>query len=158
MNVRLLFIILGVVWTGLHVQAADTLLKCITHPRLEREHRLDREAAILACYERFKPSLQKDLCYKTLKRIVMPMDSFSLTDRVRNICFYDAGPAAKDIASCLKESRQFVKAAEHDEAVFYCYQQFQDSMSTKDCLKTADQLIFPGKEDYLRQHCLRHAN
>lgn len=143
---------------GAYTHATPSLLRCITNPKLEREHRLDREAAIKDCYERYKSSLTKDLCYKTLKRVVIPMDSFTLTDNIRNICFYEAGPPASDFQSCLKESRQFTKASEHDEAVFYCYQQFQDKISKKDCLKAADQLIYPGKEDYLRQHCMNNSN
>lgn len=79
-----------------------------------------------------------------------------MSEEINSICFYETTPA-KDMNSCLAETKKFKNATNHDEAVFYCYQQFQDKLTAKDCLKTADQLIYPLKKEYLRQHCHNYA-
>lgn len=129
----------------------EPLLRCLGNKNLRGLHRLDREVALRQCYARYKTS--KKTCYRTLKSVIGPQESLRLTEDIRSVCFYDAQPAARTVEDCVQEAAAFKVAAEHDEAVFYCYQQFQEKIDRRQCLKTARQLIYPAKEDYLTQHC-----
>lgn len=118
----------------------------------QQEHRLEKEDSVRFCFNKYKESTSKETCYLFFAQKVPKLASTKLNEEINSICFYETTPA-KDMNSCLIETKKFKNAINHDEAVFYCYQQFQDRFKQKDCLKTAEQLIYPLKKEYLQQHC-----
>lgn len=83
---------------------------------------------------------------------MIKLNSSKLLEDLKSTCFYETTPS-NDIGSCLKETQYFKNTLNHDEAVFYCFQQFQEKLSKNDCLKTAEQMVYPLKKEYLRQYC-----
>jgi hypothetical protein len=120
------------------------------------QHRLEKEAGVRFCFNKHKNTLTKEACNQTVDKKVAPMDSIRLTEDMRGLCFYDT-PPTPTLKGCLQDTKRFKSASNHDEAVFFCYQQFQEKLTTAECLKTAKQLIFPVKKEYLEQHCYENA-
>ncbi len=131
--------------------SAGELAKCLTSATYE-QHRLEKENAIRSCFNSYKTYINKDTCYLFLEKNVTKISSTKLSEEINSICFYET-TVAKDMKSCLIETKKFKTSGNHDEAVFYCYQQFQDAMNRKECLKVAKQMIYPAKKEYLEQHC-----
>ncbi|AGH96255.1 hypothetical protein A11Q_2039 [Pseudobdellovibrio exovorus JSS] len=132
----------------------DSLGTCLSQNISRNQHRLDKEDNARQCFEANKEQLSKQACYHYLRKVIEPLDSIRLSNDLRTLCFYEALPLPTTIEACLSETKRFENASAHDEAVFYCYQQFQNQIDQKTCLKTAKLLIFPQKENYLTQHCL----
>ncbi|MGZ3691985.1 MAG: hypothetical protein ACXVAX_10805 [Pseudobdellovibrio sp.] len=136
------------------VQAAQ-LEKCLISAA-EQEHRIDKENAVNYCFTTFKEKTTKADCFANIKKFKpLIYNSQSLTNNTTSICFYEAGTYS-NIGDCLKDAGRFNYAGDHDDAVFYCYQSFQETITKKDCLLTADKLIYAGKRDYLKAHCLEN--
>lgn len=134
--------------------ASDSLGSCLKQKMRRDQHRLDKEDNARQCFESNKEQLSKNSCYHYLKKVIAPLDSIRLSQDLQTLCFYETLPAPTSIESCLQEAKRFEGANAHDEAVFYCYQQFQNQIDQKTCLKTAKLLVFPAKENYLTQHCM----
>ena len=155
MDVPRFISILSIFFLSIAIKATE-LSNCI-YQATYREHRLEKEDSVLFCFNKFKALISKNNCYELLVNKVHPLASTKLNEQVNAICFYETTPAS-DLKSCLIETKKFKISGNHDEAVFYCYQQFQDNITLKDCLKTANQLIFPLKKEYLLQHCENNSN
>ena len=139
---------------SLKAQAAD-LEKCLS-AAVEQEHRIDKENAVNYCFSAFKDKTTKSHCYENIKKFrSLISSSQSLINSTNATCFYEAG-VFSNISDCLKDTSRFTYAGDHDDAVFYCYQSFQESITKKDCLMTAGKLIYSGKKDYLKAHCLEN--
>lgn len=148
---RLIITILSVCFISA-IAAATELARCLDSAVVQN-HRLEKEDLIRYCYNKHKKNVDKKTCYLNLADKVSKFSSIKLNEEINTICFYET-TSAKSMDSCLSEARKFKNSTNHDEAVFYCYQEFQDLLSKKDCLKTAEQLIYPLKKQYLQQHCL----
>ncbi len=135
---------------------ADQFTDCL-RIAMSQEHRIEKLNSIRSCFQQYKFSTSKDICYNSIKNLTNKIDSIKLSEELTATCFYEV-KIALDIKTCLKESSHFKIAINHDEAVFYCYQEFQNKLNKSECLKTANSLIFPAKKDYLRQHCLTNTN
>lgn len=135
---------------GINALSAE-LSECLNLATYHK-HRIEKEAAIRFCFNKFKSSQSRENCHSLVDKKVSQLGSIRLTEDMRSICFYDTPPTTS-LSSCLKDSRKFRSAGNHDEGVFYCYQQFQEKLSQRDCLKTAKAMIFPAKQSYLEQHC-----
>lgn len=120
-----------------------------------QQHRIEKENAVRLCFTRYKDFINKDTCYLFLAQKVSKLSSTKLNEDISAICFYETTPA-KDLKACLLESKKFKSSGNHDEAVFYCYQQFQNLITQKDCLNAAEQMIYPFKKQYLQQQCLTY--
>ncbi len=133
---------------------AEELSQCLgsitTH-----EHRLEKEEAIRLCFNKFKSVISQENCFIYLAKKVPRLASTKLIEDIKSICFYET-TSAKDIGSCMNNTKKFKSSSDHDEAVFYCYQQFQEKIGEKECLKIAEKLIYPLKKNYLIQHCLNN--
>ncbi len=125
---------------------------CLLSTR-QREHRIDRQENAKFCIDKFKNSITQSACNELVDKNVVPLASTVLTDEMRGLCFYET-TLTTDVGTCLKSAKKFKISANQDEAVFYCYQQFQEKIGKTECLKIADRLIFPAKRDYLKQHCI----
>lgn len=130
---------------------ATELSRCLSMTN-NQEHRLQKEDTIRYCFNKYKVSISKDSCYTALTKQTPKMSSAKLIEEIKSICFYETN-SSKDMNSCLSETKKFKNSANHDEAIFYCFMHFQDSLSKKDCIKTASQLIYPLKKEYLKQYC-----
>lgn len=135
---------------------AGELAQCLFSAS-EQPHRLEKENSVRHCFNQYKSYINKENCYLFLAQKVSKMSSIKLSEDINAICFYDTS-APKSLNSCLKETKKFKSSGNHDEAVFFCYQQFQDKISQKDCLTAAEQMIYPFKKEYLRQHCYSYNN
>lgn len=133
---------------------AGELSQCL-YSATYQEHRLEKENSVRACFNKYKSFITKDTCYLFLEKKVSKLSSTRLNEDINSICFYET-TLPKDLNSCLLETKRFKSSSNHDEAVFFCYQQYQDRISQKDCLKTASQMIYPAKKEYLQQHCYNH--
>ena len=153
MKIIRLFILL--VSCSIGADAAD-LSRCLSLTAY-KQHRLEKEDLIRSCFNQYKLVITKETCHSLLTKKVSKLASTKLSDEINALCFYDTTPA-KDMNACLKDTKKFKSTANHDEAVFYCYQQFQDKLTQNECLKTADQLIYPLKKEYLQQHCNNNSN
>lgn len=131
---------------------ANTLEKCLASTAYH-EHRLDKENAVNYCFTRYKDSTNKKTCFGLVKKFKVLINNQRLLNRSTQVCFYEAG-AFSNIKECLKETKRFAYAVDHDDAVFYCYQTFQDSTNKQQCLATAKEMIYFAKRDYLKNHCL----
>ena len=118
-------------------------------------HRIDKEDSLYNCLEIHKSNLTKDSCFKKVNKLNNFVHSAQLHTRLKTICFYEAG-SFDTMNSCIKTSSQFELANEHDDALFYCYQSFQETISQTQCIGLANRLIFPLKKDYLKRHCLQN--
>lgn len=118
-------------------------------------HRIDKEDGIKNCFEINKAILTKEVCYQKAEIIKNTIHSSRLHSKILNTCFYDVG-IFTNVKNCLAATRNFQLANDHDDAVFYCYQSFQESINQTSCLNVANELIFPMKKDYLKRHCLQN--
>ncbi|MEQ1721668.1 MAG: hypothetical protein ABL930_00740 [Pseudobdellovibrio sp.] len=135
---------------------AQELERCLNYATAQ-EHRLEKEDIIKICFDKFKTKINKSECYSYLNKKVKSLDSTKLNEEITSVCFYETSQTP-DLNSCMSETKKFKSSNNHDEAVFYCYQQFQEKLSKADCLKTANQLIFPLKKEYLTNHCNNNSN
>lgn len=138
-------------FAGLSAQG-DTMERCLAQAEV-KIHRLDKLDEVKNCLARYAATMSKSNCYSLIEKKSPDWSSIKLTEEARLLCFYET-PTTKDIRSCLRYTEKLQDATRHDEAVFYCYQQFQENLSLDDCLLTARQMIYPVKTDYLKQHCL----
>lgn len=152
---RIITSILVIGFVSVSLQANE-VEQCLTYA-VSQEHRLEKEDAVKICFDKFKSRLDKNTCYDLVKKKVRPLDSTKLTEEITSTCFYDT-TSATDIHSCLSESKKFKSAYNHDDAVFFCYQQFQEKLGKSECLKAANQMIFPLKKEYLKEHCNNSSN
>lgn len=112
---------------------------------------MDKEEFTRRCFDQFKNAMSKDTCFQSAERL--HLSSTRLTEELKSICFYETSEFS-GLKECLKDTRRFRSAMEHDEGVFYCYQRFQDRLSKQQCLQTAHEMIFPAKREYLSAHCI----
>lgn len=152
MNVKLHVLFLVALLSVQNVFAAD-LGQCLSRAETQNRHRLDREEAVRGCFANMKTTLNRGECFSALRKSRSAQASGSLSEDIKAVCFYET-TAYKDVNECVRESRRFVSAGDRDEAVFYCYQIFQDKLSKKQCLQTARNLIFAAKREHLSQHCI----
>lgn len=152
---RMFFFIFAVALFGLKAPASD-LGQCLYAANFN-EHRLEKENSVRLCFDKYKSLISKESCYSYLDKKVAKLSSTNLSEDIKGLCFYDTTPA-KDLNACATETKKFKVAANHDEALFYCYQQFQENISQKDCLKISGQMIYPSKKNYLKEHCLNFVN
>lgn len=130
---------------------ATELSRCLSTTS-HQEHRLEKEDTILHCFNQYKKTLSYEGCSAALAKVKSKMSSTKLTEEIKSICFYET-TTSKDMNSCMARTKLFKNSSNHDEAIFYCYLQYQNRMTKSDCNKTANKLIFPLKKAYLKQHC-----
>lgn len=152
---RIITIILFIGLASLNSQA-DEIDLCLSEA-VSQPHRLEKEEAVKLCFDKLKTKITKNTCYELIKKKVRRLDSSKLNEEITSLCFYET-TAATDINSCITESKKFKSPYNHDDAVFFCYQQFQEKLDKNQCLKAADQMIFPLKKEYLQQHCNSNSN
>ncbi|MBY0553777.1 hypothetical protein K2P97_04555 [bacterium] len=152
---RIITSILFIGFVSLSLQASE-IDQCLSYA-VSQEHRLEKEDAVKMCFDKHKSKIDKNTCYNLIKKKVSALDSSKLNEEITSTCFYDT-TAAVDINSCLTETKKFKSAYNHDDAVFFCYQQFQEKIGKNECLNAANQLIFPLKKEYLKEHCNNNSN
>lgn len=116
------------------------------------DHRLSRFDATLECFQKSKNAVNSDSCFLSVQNLKPGQTTIELNERLRSYCFYDASQF-KSIKSCLAKAATFQLAINHDEAVFECYNQFQENLNQKQCLKISELLKYPAKKEYLEAHC-----
>lgn len=136
------------------VFASEALDKCLDSA-VYHEHRIEKEENVKYCFDKFKTSVSKAECYKAIEDHPRLISTYRLKLYAQNICFYDVNSHA-NLNSCIDEAERFIGASEHDEALFYCYQIFQDRTSKKDCLSVAKKMKFFAKRTYLENHCRKN--
>ena len=154
MGMRLLVSSMLMIFTStLWASGIDTCIKTVlTHPKL---HRLEKEENIKSCFEINKSKMTQQTCFTNSKKVNQFIRSTLLQTQIKNTCFYDT-QSFKNVASCLDATKNFTYATDHDDAVFYCYQTFQDKLNQNGCIDVAQKMIFPLKKDYLKRHCLQN--
>lgn len=152
MNVKLhvLFLILALLSVQ-NVFSAD-LGTCLARAE-SQGHRLDREEAVRNCFDKNKSLVKRDECFKQIRSNRSAQASETLKEDLKSVCFYETS-SYSGINDCLLQSRRFRSSGDRDEAVFYCYQIFQDKLDKKQCLRVAENLIFASKREHLSQHCI----
>ncbi len=133
---------------------AGELARCLFSAS-EQQHRLEKENSVRQCFNQYKTYINKETCYLFLEKKVSKLSSTKLSEDINSICFYETTPP-KNLGSCLVETKKFKNSGNHDEAVFFCYQQYQNKISRKECLNAAEQMIYPFKKEYLREHCFSY--
>lgn len=154
MNVRALFVVLSLLFS--HAAFSSELDSCIktvlSRPKL---YRLEKEESIKNCFELNKAQIDQDTCFSKAKNLKNWVHSSQLQTQMLSTCFYETQPF-KSVASCTRAAQNFTLAGDHDEAIFYCYQIFQEKLNQNQCIDLADKMIFPLKKDYLKRHCLQN--
>ena len=115
----------------------------------------EQEEALVDCFETNKSNLSSGSCYAAIHKIKAAQKSATLNERLKTICFYDVSLFKND-KLCMARASEFSIAENHDEALFECFNQFQESMNQKSCLEMSSKLIYPAKKEHLRQHCLNN--
>ena len=139
---------------GLQAHSAASLEGCLQKSN-SIEHRLERQDATRACFSLVTSGLKKETCFSILTRHKQLLNTSQLQQTGTSACFYESS-AHTSIKDCLNSSTKFKGGVDHDEAVFFCYQNFQEKLSKKDCLMTAEHMVFSAKRDYLVRHCLQN--
>ena len=133
------------------ISALDACLKKATKVSL---HRIEREDQTKECFNSLATKTKRSDCYLSLEKFKNRISSIKLKEDIRAICFYESLVSYKKVSDCMTDVNRFKNAYTHDDAAFYCYQQFQDSISKNDCIQTSQQMVLPAKADYLFKHCL----
>lgn len=154
MDVHKIFIFIGVSCLISSAVVAGELARCLFSAS-EQQHRLEKENSVRQCFNQYKTYINKETCYLFLEKKVSKLSSTKLSEDINSICFYETTPP-KNLGSCLVETKKFKNSGNHDEAVFFCYQQYQNKISRKECLNAAEQMIYPFKKEYLREHCFSY--
>ena len=129
--------------------ANNSILNTCLNKSSSYTHRLEKENTIRNCFQDLKNHISRDNCFSSLDKFKV---SNGLSEELKSICFYET-TLAKNFKGCLTETKKFKGSYNHDDAIFFCVQQFQDNVTSKDCLGAANQMIFPLKKQYLVQHC-----
>lgn len=116
------------------------------------EHRIDRMENIRNCFETEKKNLTAETCLAVVNQKIRDKYTTRFEDELRSICIYETTSLAS-LEKCEVQADKFRSSYNHDDAIFFCFQQFQEKLSKKQCLNSAAKLIFPLKRDYLKQHC-----
>ena len=135
--------------------SATELSRCLNLAK-ERPHRLEKEESILSCFEKNKQQITRQTCYNSITKDITKAVSSKIAEQIRSICFYET-TYSKDNDACIKDVEKFKNTINHDEALFYCFQQFQEKIDKKECIKIANKLIYPLKKEYLKQYCERNS-
>lgn len=151
MNVLKYVLFLGLAFAASLAQA-DELEKCLSTVG-NNVHRLEREEAVARCFTSFTQITGKDACFGHIEKYKSLISSARLKNLALNSCFYESS-SYKTMQDCMGDTKLFKTANDHDEAVFFCYQSFEDRLNKNECKNTAKKLIFPAKRDYLMNHCL----
>lgn len=139
----ILFSLLG------HAASLDSCLATAA----KNDHRLNRFDATFECFQKGKGAISSDSCFLAVQNLKPGQTTIEMNERLRSYCFYDASQF-KSIKSCLNKANTFELAINHDEAIFECYNQFQENLNQKQCLKISELLKYPAKKEYLEAHCL----
>lgn len=148
------YVLLFFVTFSASIGQADPLQNCLSSS-VYHEHRIEKEDNVKFCFDKYKSSITQESCYKSIRRNSLLINTSRLHNFTTSVCFYETTNHAS-LEACNQAAKKFKGAAEHDEALFYCYQTFQDKVSRKDCLKTSEKMIFPAKKEYLKRHCLNN--
>lgn len=130
---------------------SSTMEVCLESAK-KRTHVLDQHIAIEDCFQANLDRLSAQQCFSYAKQLNKNKKFYDLSETLNTLCFYSTS-TFNDVKSCIAGSRNFAIADNHDEAVFDCYKQFQNTLSQKQCIELSRQLIYPAKKDYLFQHC-----
>lgn len=122
-----------------------------------QEHRLEKQKTIRYCFNKYKSEIKRNDCFQSIETLFKNKKSIALKDNLNGICFYDT-TSVLNMKDCLNDSKKFNNTNNHDEAVFYCVQQFQDNISQKDCQSAVEQLVYPLKKNYLKRYCEANEN
>lgn len=133
------------------VAEANKLDLCL-ESSLQKSHRLDQEESIRDCFENHKINRSFNSCLQLADKLEKALVSSRFEDEIRNLCFIES-TLPESSESCMKATRKFKNPYTHDDAVFMCFQTFQDKMNKPLCLKHVSHMIFPLKKDYLKKHC-----
>jgi hypothetical protein len=150
MNVLKYVLFFGLAFSAAFSQA-DELEKCLSAVSTSA-HRLEREDAVARCFTSFTQMTGKDACFGHIEKYKSLVNSTRLQNLALNSCFYES-TGYKTMQDCMGDTKLFKKASDHDEAIFFCYQSFEERLSKQECSNTAKKLIFPAKRDYLLNHC-----
>lgn len=151
MNVLKYVLFLGLAFTAVQSQA-DELEKCLSTVG-NHIHRLEREDAVARCFTSFAQITGKDACFGHIEKFKSLLTTARLKGLALNGCFYESS-AYRTMQDCMSDTKLFKTASDHDEAVFFCFQSFEQRLNKTECTNTAKKLIFPAKRDYLMNHCL----
>ena len=151
MNVLRYVLLVSLVILG-SVSQADELEKCLATVSTNT-HRLEREEAVGRCFTSFTQMTGKDACFGHIEKFKSLVSSTKLSNLALNSCFYESA-AYKTMQECMGDTKLFKTASDHDEAIFFCYQNFEERLNKDECTSAAKKLIFPAKREYLLSHCL----
>ena len=146
--------IIFILFFSINSFASEKLKKCLDSS-VFHEHRIEKEENVMFCFDQFKNLISKADCFSTIESHPNLISTYRLKLYTQNICFYDSKPH-ENLNTCLKDAERFGRATEHDNALFYCYQIFQEKTSQKECLGVAKKMKFPVKKNYLENHCLKN--
>jgi hypothetical protein len=150
-NINQIFFIL---FFGINGFASEKLQKCLDSS-VFHEHRIEKEENVMFCFDQVKNLIPKADCYFAIESHPNLINTYRLKLFTHNICFYDSKPH-ENLNTCLRDAARFGSATEHDNALFHCYQIFQEKASRKECLTVAKKMKFPAKKNYLENHCLKN--
>lgn len=117
-----------------------------------KHHIIESEDLILSCFNKYKDSIGSNLCFQLANKSKKIKKSFSLTEKIKSICFYESS-IFQNISSCLLKTKEFKNAESRDESVFDCYRQFQSSLTQQQCFTVVPYLTYPSKKEYMQQQC-----
>ena len=106
-----------------------------------------------AGFNQYAPKITQEKCNSLNKKIISKLDSSLISENTSLICFYETNNSYTSLNACIEQTKKLKNPYNHDDALFYCYQQFQEKMTLAECLKTSKKMIFPTKQDYLAGHC-----
>jgi hypothetical protein len=146
-------LIVSLIFAGVSA-GADELEKCLSSVSA-MTHRIEREDAVARCFTNFTQTTGKDACFGHIEKFKSLVSSSHLNSLALNSCFYES-VSYKSMRDCMQDTKLFKNANDHDEAIFFCYQTFQDRVNKEECTQAARKLVFPAKREYLLNHCLEN--
>lgn len=117
---------------------AETFEKCVSNHRKNIE----------ICLNKTVKHINLNSCYEQAQKV----QSNIFKEDTLSYCFNEIAefPTLK---TCLQKAHLFGDANNHDNGMFSCYMQFQNSVSFKQCQQVAKLMRLPEKEAYLSRHC-----
>ena len=100
------------------------------------------------CAEKFIKPLTLTQCFSSAEKIKSDLSK----ENLKQFCFYQVSEFP-NLNSCLISADTMTVMINHDDAVFECIRQFQNSLSATQCLELSKKMRYPEKNDYLRRKC-----
>lgn len=154
MNVtRQIFLILFLVFSVFQIAQASELDHCLARVhQIKGTHIVTREEQVRTCFKNNKKNISANLCFRAVAQDPLVAKSINFKEEMNSFCFYQVAQFSTP-RECMAKIQIFSSADNRDEAVFSCYQKFQNQIGRQLCLQMSEQMVFDEKKDHLQNRC-----